>query len=120
MTDFKNGINLYLYTLPDLKKSSDFYDNPGGEDSGKEYRFFFGYIEHVPEKDMVYLRIPEMTPRDAEGRPLYPEQEQWIRTALKIKGIKANEEWFSHWKFHSIKQALKFIQVLIDYHAFEK
>jgi len=120
MTDFKKGINLYLKDLPDLNKISENKDNPGGEATNKEYRFFLGFIDHVPEKDKVYLRIPEMTHRDAEGRPLFPEQEQWIRTVLKLKKIKAKDEWFSHWQFDSLEQAENFVQLLLDNHAFEK
>lgn len=118
--DLKKGIRLYLKALPVLNKESEISDSVGGEDSGKKYEFYIGPLDHVPEKDKIYLHITEMTHRDAEGRPVYKEQEKWINTVLKLKRIKAVDYWWSHWQFDSEKHAENFIQVLIKFNACEK
>lgn len=86
--DLKKGIRLYLKALPVLNKESEISDSVGGEDSGKKYEFYIGPLDHVPEKDKIYLHITEITHRDAEGRPVYKEQEKWIY-CIKVKKDKS-------------------------------
>lgn len=118
--NFNKGIILYLKGLPLLYGKSEEFDSIGGDNSATEYRFWFGFCNHVPEKDKIFLRIPEIFHRDAEGRPLYPEQEKWINTFLKVNKIDAEDYWFSHWKFESEDDAEKFVRLLKNLNAYEQ
>lgn len=115
----KKGIRLYLKHLPAESVIQKKKENTDCEDTGKVYEFYIGPLAHVPEKDMIFLHIPEMTHRDAEGRPKFKEQEKWINTILKEKNINAEDYWWSHWKFISGDEAEKFVNFLMSLNAYE-
>jgi hypothetical protein len=92
-----------LKGLPDISETSQ-----------KIYVFEIGHLDYIyPEgKQEIYLHIPEIPARDAEGRPQYPEQEVWINTILATQHINAKEIWWSHWQFASIGDAMAFEKYL--------
>jgi hypothetical protein len=79
--------------------------------AGKEYQFFVGQLDYI-DKGKTYLHITEHPNRSAEGRPLYPEQEAWVREIIKKHRINATEIWHSTWEFKTNSDAVKFINVL--------
>ncbi len=86
---------------------------PGrAESDGRTYHFHVGPLDYMPDARAVYLRIPESLSRDAEGRPLYPEQAVWVRAVLQEHGIHAEEVWWSHWRFKTTREARLFERVL--------
>ncbi len=80
------------------------------------YEFYIGPLHYVPPYDMtsLYLHIPEMTHRDAEGRPRFPEQEAWVNGMLARHGIDADGIWWSHWRFATPEGAASFERVLLE------
>ena len=81
------------------------------QSAGKEYWFYIGPLEHI-DKKKLYLCITEHPNRSAEGRPLYPEQEAWVRDVLKEQIIQAKEIWFSTWEFKTEQDASTFTNIL--------
>lgn len=120
MYDIKKGLTFCLKGLPIVDVLNDQEINTVAHETHREYEFYIGPLSYVPEKDMIFLHIPEMNHRDAEGRPFYPEQEQWINSALAEFKIRAKDYWWSHWKFESEIEAEKFIHLLLDLNATEK
>lgn len=79
------------------------------------YNFSIG---HFPEgKQEIYLHIPEIPARDAEGRPKYPEQEVWIDKILATQPISAKNTWWSLWQFASMDDAIAFEKLLWEFGA---
>ncbi|MFZ5880113.1 MAG: hypothetical protein ACOY0R_12145 [Chloroflexota bacterium] len=74
------------------------------------YVFHIGHVDYIiPEgQQEVYLHIPEIPARDAEGRPLHPEQAEWIERILAGQRIHARDIWWSHWQFASAEDAQAF------------
>lgn len=79
--------------------------------AGKEYKFFVGQLDYI-DKTKTYLHITEHPNRSAEGRPLYPEQEAWVRNIIKKHRINATEIWYSTWEFKTERDVNKFVNVL--------
>jgi hypothetical protein len=63
----------------------------------QEYVFAFGHPEYIPDNKHLVLHITEHGNRDAEGRPKFPEQEEWIQDLIKSEGLNLYECWYSHW-----------------------
>ncbi len=78
------------------------------------YDFYIGHLGYlIPEgKQTIYLHIPELPARDAEGRPKYPEQADWINQVLTGQHINAKNIWWSHWRFDTTHDAIDFEQYL--------
>lgn len=90
---------------------------PGSDETkGTLYEFYIGGLHYVPPYDSknLYLHITEMTHRDAEGRPRFPEQEAWIRRVLAERKIDAEGIWWSHWRFATPEDAASFERVLLE------
>jgi|GEM_PF-2265183 len=87
-------------------------ENP--QTNEKTYSFYIGHLNYIiPEgRQNFYLTIPEIPNRDAEGRSLFPEQEDWVRNTIKILNIHTKEIWYSHWQFHSTNDAITFEKYL--------
>jgi hypothetical protein len=84
------------------------------ETSERLYTFDLGHLDYVVDRQAVYLHIPEIGCRDAEGRPRYPEQESWIVEVLAERRIRAKEIWWSHWQFETPQDADAFERLLWD------
>jgi hypothetical protein len=86
-------------------------DQPGTTE--KIYSFFIGHLDYILGGEQeIYLHIPEIAARDAEGSPEYPEQERWIEQVFETQRIKAREVWWSHWQFLSEDDAIAFEKFL--------
>jgi hypothetical protein len=79
------------------------------------YDFYIGIFPE--EKQEIYLHIPEIPARDAEGRPKYPEQEGWIEKILAAQHINAKYIWWSLWQFASRDDAISFEKLLWKFGA---
>lgn len=98
----RKGRSWLFKSLPNVPRTVD-----------KEYRFFLGTLDYI-DKTKTYLHITEHPDRSAEGRPLYPEQEVWVRDIIKKHQINATEIWFSTWEFKTDCDANEFANVLRD------
>jgi len=89
--------------LPDVSETSE-----------RIYVFEIGHLDYIPPegKQEIYLHIPEISARDAEGRPQYPEQEIWINKTFATQHIYAKDVWWSHWQFASNGDAMAFERYL--------
>ena len=83
-----------------------------GHVHSQTYTFTIGPLDYLGKPGDVYLHIPEMPARGAEGRPKYPEQAQWVRDMLAEHRIAAKEVWWSHWLFADTGEAQRFAKVL--------
>ena len=90
------------------------------ETIGKDYTFDLGHLDFAVEREAIYLHVPEMSPRDAEGRCLYPEQENWINGLVINEQIEAKQIWFSQWQFASLEAANIFEKTLWRSGAFRE
>lgn len=93
---------------------------PGSMNKAQQtYRFEIGPLAYLPPYDerTIYLHIPEIPNRDAEGRPRHPEQAAWIREILQNREIKAKEVWPSHWRFSTPQEAKLFEDILKEFGA---
>lgn len=83
------------------------------------YTFYIGHLHYIiPEgKQEIYLRIPEIPARDAEGQPQYPEQTSWINQVLATQQIRARDIGWSHWQFASKDDAFAFEKLLWKFGA---
>ncbi|KAA3647206.1 MAG: hypothetical protein DWQ07_06815 [Chloroflexi bacterium] len=78
----------------------------------QSYSFTIGPLDYVGKSGDIFLHIPELPARGAEGRPEYPEQAQWIRDVLAKHAIQAKEIWWSHWHFPDVEEASRFEEIL--------
>jgi len=104
-------------TLPHTWLLRGLPGNLGAEDT--VYTFYIGHLDYIiPEgKQAIYLTLPEIPNRDAEGRPKYPEQETWVNKVLADHQIQARDIWWSHWQFSSLDDAIAFEELLEKYGA---
>ena len=79
----------------------------------KEYTFWFGYPSYMPGNTKIILHIPEQPHRDANGRPLYPEQAHWIDNIVRRERLKVTAVWSAHWRFERENVLNRFIQLLL-------
>ncbi|WP_420627981.1 hypothetical protein [Candidatus Leptofilum sp.] len=78
----------------------------------QEYTFWFGYPAHLPGNSKIILRIPEQPHRDANGRPRYPEQAQWIDNVIQQERLNITAVWSSHWRFENEAALHHFLRLL--------
>jgi hypothetical protein len=83
----------------------------------KDYTFDIGPLDFAVDRDAFYLHIPEMAHRDAEGRSLYPEQEEWINHLMIERHLGAKQIWFSQWQFAGLEYAVAFEKILWSFGA---
>ncbi|MCG2741780.1 MAG: hypothetical protein L6300_16305 [Syntrophaceae bacterium] len=69
------------------------------------------------DRQAIYLHIPEIGCRDAEGLPRYPEQEAWVKTVLAERQIRAKYVSLSTWQFDTQDDAIAFEKLLWEFGA---
>lgn len=93
-------------------------DQPGTVDT--HYTFDLGHLGFALDLHAFYLHINEITHRDAEGRALYPEQEEWVNRIIAQRGIGARQIWFSWWQFTGLEDVRAFEKILWGLGAFRQ
>lgn len=85
---------------------------PGQQEAPRDpYEFYIGPCTYI-SSDGLYLHIPEIGARDAEGRPQHPEQAAWIDALVGSGSARAKSVWWSHWEFASEADARAFERLL--------
>jgi hypothetical protein len=118
--------NLYYdFIMGETKKKAPYIPRfwvlnglPGQPDTAeKDYTFDIGPLDFAVDQDAFYLHIPEIAHRDAEGRSLYPEQEEWINHLITERRLGAKQIWFSQWQFAGLEHAVTFEKILWGFGA---
>ena len=86
--------------------------NDGRLHPERSYTFWFGYPNYMPKNSKIILHIPEQPHRDANGRPLYPEQAQWIDALIREEKLAVTAVWPSHWRFDKPEAYSRFVKHL--------